>query len=132
MRRLLLTIGLLALWAGTLGADEDLVARDEQILKNAGLKSDAEALLEFFRGRILAEGDRDKIKAIIKKLGSRIYREREQTAHELIAKGPVVVEMLRAAIEESNDLELIRRAEVCLQRIQSKDVAIEVPAAAAR
>lgn len=108
------------------------IPEDEQILRNANLKTDGEALLEFFRRRTLAEGDQDKMQALIKRLGSRIYREREHAAQELINRGPVVVELLREAMRGATDLEVVRRAEQCLQRIQAKDVSVDVPVAAAR
>ena len=107
------------------------VSQDEQILKNAHVATDADGLLKFFQKRTLAEGDRDKVKALIGQLGSNVFRLREQAGTELIARGPAVVEMLKAALD-NDDLEIVRRAEKCLARIQETDYAIDVPSAAAR
>ena len=107
------------------------VTQDEQILKKAQVATDAPGLLKFFEKRTLAEGDRDKVKALIRQLGSDVFRLREQAGTELIARGPAVIEMLKAALED-DDLEIVRRAEKCLARIQETDYSIEVPSAAAR
>jgi HEAT repeat protein len=131
MQQSLWIIGLMAALA-SLRTDIDPVSQDEQLLRNAHLKTDNAALLDFFRGRTIGEGDRAKVVALVKQLGSKVYREREQAAHELITKGPVVVEVIREHTKESADLEVQRRAELCIQRIQSKDVAVDVPVAAAR
>lgn len=109
----------------------DQEAADELLLKNAGLKSDGPALLDFFRRRTLAEDKRAEVRDIIKQLGANSYRVREHAMNDLIGRGPVVMELLREAVKNS-DLEIARRAEKCMVRIQEKDVAIEVPAAAAR
>src|SRR5262245_5525557 len=131
MQQSLWIIGLMTALA-SLRTDTDPVSQDEQLLRNAHLKTDNAGLLDFFRGRTIGEGDRAKVVALVKQLGSKVYREREQAAHELIAKGPVVVEVIREHTKESPDLEVQRRAELCIQRIQSKDVAVDVPVAAAR
>jgi hypothetical protein len=107
------------------------VAQDEQVLKNAHVATDTEGLLKFFQKRTLAEGDRDKVKALIGQLGSDVFRLREQALTELIARGPAVVEMLKVALSH-DDLEIVRRAELCLARIQETDYSIDVPSAAAR
>jgi hypothetical protein len=106
-------------------------ALDEQALKTANIKTDSESLLDLFRRRTLAEGSRAVVQALIRQLGSDIYRLREQAAGELISRGPAVIEMLREALK-SPDLEIVRRAERCLHRIQDMDYSVDVPAAAAR
>jgi HEAT repeat protein len=130
--RILLGMLILACSAGFLAAADDPVARDEEILKTAQLKSDGEALLHFFRDRTMSEGDLGKVRDLIQKLDSDSYREREMASRELIAKGPAVVEALRAMMENPPDLEMLRRAELCLHKILAKDHRVDVPAAAAR
>ena len=117
------------------GAAEQLgkeqIAADVAVLKNASLAADGDSLLAFFKKRTLHENERPLIQKLIRQLGSDIYKVREQAGAELVARGPVVVEMLREAAKD-NDLEVNRRAEKCLARIQEKDVSIDVPAAALR
>jgi HEAT repeat protein len=135
MKRLVELLGWIALVGATPGAANaqvaDPVAADEKLLQAAGLKTDGKSLLEFFHRRTLPDEERAKYRAYVKQLGSDIFRQREQAMNELVARGPVVVELLREALKEP-DLEVARRAERCIQRIQDKDVAYEVPAAAAR
>ncbi len=123
---------LLSAWSCGLFAQlPDPTAADEKLLQTAKLKTDAAALLEFFRLRTLPDNEREKYRAYVKQLGSDVFRQREQAMNELVKRGVVVVELLRAALRDA-DLEVARRAERCLQRIQEKDVGSEVPAAAAR
>lgn len=111
--------------------DNPQIAADELLLKNAGLTTDGDSLLAFFKKRTLPDSEREKVVQFIRQLGSESYRSREQAAAELIGRGPVVIELLREAAKD-NDLEIAKRAEKCLARIQEKDVAVDVPAAAAR
>jgi HEAT repeat protein len=122
-----------ALLAGTLRvtAQTDPAVADEKILQAAGVKSEPAVLLEFFRRRTLPDDERAKYKKYVQQLGSVVFREREQAMNELVARGPVVIELLREALQAA-DLEMARRAERCIQRIQEKDVGPEVSAAAAR
>ena len=106
-------------------------AREEQLLKQAKIDTAPEALLAFLRRRTLPDSERPLIAKLIRQLGSEVYREREQASRELLNRGPVVAEMLRAAMEET-DLELALRAEKCLQRILERDVSVDIPAAAVR
>ncbi len=109
----------------------EAAAADEKILRAANRKTDPKALLEFFRQRTLPDKERDEYRGYVKQLGSAIFREREQAMTKLVARGPVVTELLREALKEP-DLEVARRAERCIQRIQESDVAADVPGAAAR
>lgn len=120
------------LLCGPINADgPNLVARDEQLLRAAQLKSDGESLLIFFRGRTISEAERAKVMHLISQLGAASFRQREEAAVALIARGPVALELLKEAVNNA-DPEVSRRAEKCLQRIQAGDVGVEVPAAAAR
>src|SRR5262249_32957099 len=103
---------------------------EEQILTGAGVKTDTAALLAFFRDRTLDDTERPKLAALISQLGSDSYREREKAMTEIIRRGPVAVELLRNTT--SDNLEVTRRVEKCLRRIQEKDVAVDVPEAAVR
>lgn len=104
---------------------------DVQLLKDAGFKTEPEALLDFFRKRTLADAEREVVSKLIKKLGDPVYRERELATKDLVSRGPVVLEMLADAVN-SESLEVSKRAERCIKRIKEKDVAIDVPMAAMR
>ena len=117
--------------AGPASAQTEAEIADEKILERAGVKSDGPALLEFFRLRTLPDQEREKYRGLVKQLGSDQFREREEAMQALVARGPVVIELLREG-SKKGDLEMERRAQRCIQRIQEKDVSYEVPAAAAR
>jgi len=106
-------------------------AADEKALQAAGVKTDGEALLHFFRQRTLTPEERAKVDDLIRQLGATAFKVREQATAALIARGPVVVELLQQA-KRSADLEVSRRAERCIQKIQEKDHPPHVPVAAAR
>ena len=129
------TLLLVVLAAGLVGPDAKTdaapTALDEEILKKAGLKSDSDSLLEFLRKRSLPEEERAKVAKLIRQLGSEVCAERESAAAELIARGPAVGELVRAALTDQ-DMEIARRAERCLAAIKDHDVAGGVSAAALR
>ncbi len=80
--------------------------------------TDGPALLAEFRKRTLSAADQDKVQALIRKLGDKSFRVREQATADLVAYGTVVVPLLRAALKGA-DLERQRRVERCLQTIAS-------------
>ncbi len=104
---------------------------DEQLLKNAGIKSDGPDLIEFLRQRTLTDDARPNVQKLIRQLGSVSYHEREKAMHDLIVRGPAIAQMLRQAAQDS-DSEISRRSEKCLARITEKEVAVEVPSAVVR
>jgi hypothetical protein len=113
----LLFAGLLLL-AAPAGADEaDPVKADEQALREAGLKTDPAALLEFFRRRALSPADQDRLTALVGRLGDRSFRRREQAAAELESAGRVALPFLRRGLR-SGDPEVVRRAEGCIRHIE--------------
>lgn len=131
LRWLGLALLLLAWRSGSFAQVPDPIAGDEKVLQAAKLKTDADSILEFFRQRTLPDDEREKYRTYVKQLGSEVFRLREQAMNELVKRGVVVVALLREAMRDA-DLEVARRAERCIQRIQEKDVGSEVPAAAAR
>jgi hypothetical protein len=128
----LLVAGCLAL-AGSARADgpADTSAADEKALKEVGVKTDGPSLLAFFRRRTLTATDRGKAEELIRQLGAPAFKARELASAALIARGPVVLELLRRA-QKNSDLEVSRRAERCIEKIQGKDYAPHVALAAAR
>jgi HEAT repeat protein len=129
---LLLTAGWLVLVSQLSGqaTDPKQIAADEKRLQAAGLKIDDAALLEFLRKRTLTDDERSKVQVLISQLGAVAFRTREKASADLIAKGPVVMELLKQGINDP-DLEISRRCEMCLQKIKEHDVP-DVPAAVVR
>jgi HEAT repeat protein len=129
---LLLAVPVVLLFARATAADGPRqVAADEARLQAVKLKHDGPALLEFLRRRTLTDLERASVELLIQRLGSRAFRDREQATNELIARGPVVAELLKGHLKDS-DPEIARRAEKCLERIKEKDLPGDVPAAAVR
>jgi HEAT repeat protein len=109
-------------------ADEQVTA-DEATLANHKIKHDGASLLDFFRKRTITEGRRERLEKLVKQLGSKKYRERDNAQKELIAQGAPALPFLRKAANDP-DLETSTRAQKCLKAIQT--LGTELPAAAAR
>src|SRR5262249_53349054 len=128
--RLLSLCCLLLIATGTLAVQPDATKADEETLKAAGLGTDDAALIDFFRSRTLEDGDRDKIAALIRDLGADDFGVREKASSELMKIGGKAVSLLRQA-KDSSDIEVARRANACLGKIE-KQQEPAVMAAAAR
>ena len=124
---------LVAGWAGTsvltAAGDKADTAADEQTLKALGIGTTDQALLEFFRKRTLDQ-DRSKIDDYIRDLGDDAYETRERASAKLVALGSAAEPYLKKALD-SDDIEVVRRAEEC-RRLIRQGVGASVPAAAAR
>ena len=94
----------------------DTTAADEQALKAARVENSGPALLEYIRRRVAAPIDGEKIRALIRQLGDDSFETREKATQALIAQGEPAVPFLQAALK-STDLEVVHRAERCLQTI---------------
>src|SRR5262245_46411926 len=104
-RMSLLAVSMTLFLLGVRAQLPDPAAPDEKVLRAANLKTDPASLLEFFRQRSLPEAEREKYRALVKQLGSDVFRQREQAMSALVARGPVVVELLREALKDA-DLEV--------------------------
>lgn len=91
---------------------------DEQILTSAGIGVDGKALLQYFRNRTLNRNDAARIEQLIRKMGDSSFSVREQATNDLIAAGRAALPFLRIAVKDT-DLEVSRRAERCVQAIES-------------
>jgi hypothetical protein len=107
----------------------NLVAADELVLKAARIPTDGPGLLDFFRKRTLAAADLDHVQLLIQKLGDDSFDEREKASASLVAVGKAAVPLLRQAAKDA-DPEIARRAEKCLQLIESTAGPAVVAAAA--
>lgn len=116
-------------------AEPDTSAADEQLLKGAAVAVDGAGLLEYLRKLSQAGGNKDKMAALIRQLGSESFPEREKAMNDLIALGAPAVPLLKEALKNS-DLEVVRRAERCLQKIEKSPTAkapeVALPTAAVR
>src|SRR5262245_1992630 len=107
---------LLLAWPVWPAEPEPGIAEDEAALKAAGVGVDTSALLTFFRDRTVSPASRQKLTDLVRQLGSDEFAARERASRDLIAAGRVAIPFLRRALQE-NDLEMVRRAERCLQAI---------------
>jgi HEAT repeat protein len=113
-------------------ADNESEAADLKTLKEAGLDGeDGAGLLNFFRSRTLADEDRDKIQALIRQLGDDDYSVRDRASRELEKIGAPAVSLLRQA-RRLDDVEVVCRAEKCLERIDKVSGPAVASAAARR
>lgn len=113
-----------------LRADEASLQRDEQALKDAGIGTDGPGLFAFFRQHTATDNDEAAIRKLVKDLGDERFRIREKASQELLKIGPRAVQYLKEALT-NKDLEVVRRAEKCIQDI-GKGSSENLIAAAAR
>lgn len=104
-------------------------AADDQILKTARVGTDGPALLEYFRTRTVTAADRQRIAALIRQLGAPAYADRERATAELTAIGLPAIGPLRRAQADA-DVEIARRADRCLDRIERVPITAVSTAAA--
>jgi HEAT repeat protein len=82
------------------------------------LASEGPGLLEEFRKRTLNDADREKCAALILKLNDDDFEVRESASNELKKYKSVAVPLLRAAAQNSTELEVRNRATQCLIDIE--------------
>jgi HEAT repeat protein len=93
------------------------VMGDEQTLRGAGLKTDGDALLDFFRKRAAASAERSRIRELIGQLKEKKAEAREKATAELVSLGPIVLPELRRAAKDVDDQELTNRIKRCVDSI---------------
>jgi hypothetical protein len=104
---------------------------DLELLKRHSLATSTEALVEYFRKRTIADADRARAAAMVEQLGSPVFREREKAMDEILKIGAAALPFLPKGTKGA-DLELVRRAEICGNRIRSMEPPADVTAAAVR
>jgi HEAT repeat protein len=125
--------GLLAGTGAAVQGDDDSgtqAQEDEQLLRSRQIAVDGPGLLDYFRRQTLAAVDERRVRELARQLGDPTFRVREKAAAELIAQGPKALPLLREAAA-LGDLEGRRRADKCIQAIESRSAG-ELLAAAAR
>jgi HEAT repeat protein len=91
---------------------------DDDLLKAARIGTDDAELLGYFRRRTVSDSERQRILELIRQLGNDAYAVRERAANDLIEVGLPAVGLLRQG-KNDPDIEIARRCERCLQRIES-------------
>jgi HEAT repeat protein len=119
---------LLATGPGVKG--QEAADADEQLLRKAGAGTDAAGLLAFFRSRTLTNEDSRQVDNWIRQLDERSLSVREKAMAQLVKRGRPALPALRKALEKS-PLEVVRRAEECIRKIETGP-GPELPVAAAR
>lgn len=110
-------------------AEEPGFAYAEKALRKAGAATDGAGLLKFLRARTLNEDQRKALADTVRALGASEYAEREKASRELATLGRIALPYLRPAVHDP-DLEIARRARICVERIQrSPDPALPALAA---
>jgi HEAT repeat protein len=112
-------------------AQTEALTADEQSLAAAGLSTDGQALLEFFRFRARLEPDRERLAELTQQLGDAAPEKRAQATAELVGRGAMAVPALRHAINDLADPRIAERARECLRSIEG-NFGAALPAAAAR
>ena len=90
---------------------------DEQLFKTARIETDGPSLIAYFRSRTVTTADRQRIETLIHQLGDPAYAVRERASNDLVACGLLAVGPLRQAQADA-DVEVARRADRCLERIE--------------
>jgi HEAT repeat protein len=115
----------------TVAAQSEPTTGDEQTLAAAGLATDGQALLEFFRDRARLEPDRERLLELTRQLGDPAAEVRARAGAELVRRGAVAIPALRHAINDLSDSATAERARQCLRSIEGNTGAA-IAAAAAR
>lgn len=87
---------------------------DIQLLQDSKIPTDGPGLFDFFKKR--SQRDENKIKQLIRQLGDDDFERREQASQALVAIGAPAKTLLTQA-KTNDDVEIARRAEECLVRI---------------
>lgn len=101
----------------------------ERVLKDGGVAADGPGLLAFFRARTLSDVDQERLAATVRRLGDDQFPVREKASLDLVTAGRAALPFLRTALNDP-DLEIARRASLCLQEITRQPNSVLVAAAA--
>src|SRR5262245_2736298 len=99
---------------------EEQYKADLKLFDDAKLPHGDADLVDLFQKRLIKEADRERINALLKKLASKSFKEREQATADIINEGPHALPLLRKMMAGNIDLETKRRAERCVQGIEAK------------
>ncbi len=111
-------------------AAEGSEEQDEEFLEKARVACTDDGLLQFFRQRTLTDAQRRQIVQYVENLGSPRFKLRQEATRQLSRLGEPALPFLKQALH-SPDVEVTRRAQACVHKIQ-KGPGGELPAAAVR
>jgi len=100
-----------------LQAVRDAEPQDRKLLEAQKIAAQAPALLEFLRQRTLDDGDLERLRRLIRELGSSQYALRAEASRRLVAEGTSALAFLKEA-QASGDAEIARRARLCIEEIR--------------
>jgi HEAT repeat protein len=103
----------------------------EQILLDAGLSTDGDALVEFFRLRMQPKADLDEMLTLARQLGDADAAKRAEATAKLVGYGSWAVPALRQVASDLNNPLATQHARYCLEWVEGKRSA-ELPIAAAK
>jgi hypothetical protein len=98
------------------------IATDIALLKEAGVRTDGPALLEYLRQQTLKDGERDNIAAILQRLDDKSFQKREKAVADMIGQGPKALPVIRAATVGAT-LEMRMRIERCIKELEKNSPA---------
>ncbi|HZT82601.1 MAG TPA: HEAT repeat domain-containing protein, partial [Gemmataceae bacterium] len=110
-------VALLLAVAGRAAPPAEETAADEKLLKEAKVATDGPGLLAFLRKRVPDDEGRQKVAALVRRLGSDDFPAREEATKALVAVGPPALPLLRQALNDP-DAEVKRRARGCIEAIE--------------
>jgi hypothetical protein len=97
--------------------DNSGLADAEQTLRQWKVEPTASGVLGYLQSQTLDESARQALERCIVEMGSDRFADREQATQRIKARGQVALPYLRRA-HESPDLEIVRRAEACIEAIE--------------
>src|SRR5438105_3779625 len=97
----------------------DESALGEKILRAAKLSVEGPALLKYFRDRTYKEADAKRLALLVRQLGDKEFKVREQAFADLLALGATALAVLKEALN-SPDEEVAKRAAELRARIEER------------
>lgn len=111
--------------------DPNAPQTDKTALASAKLKAEEpDGLIAYFKQRTLTDDELTKIKAVISRMGSVVFEDREKASDEVLAFGPAAIGPLRTAAQAEADPEVNYRAEQARKKIETVSHAAVASAAA--
>lgn len=95
---------------------DERLASDEETLRAAGIPTDGEGLLTYFKRFVAKDTDAKRIEALTKVLGDEDFFVREKATEELITIGPATRSTLTPLLKDK-DPEVVHRTQRCLEQI---------------
>ncbi len=109
----------------------DAPQTDKSALSSAKLKAEEpDGLVAYFKQRTLSDDELTKIKAVISRMGSDVFEDRERASTDVLGFGPAAIGPLKTAAQAEADPEVNYRAEQARKKIETVSHAAVASAAA--